>query len=86
MLRSKLIKIVSFSVAGSRLNVTDQEGESYTFTIEDVAELAGMSEAELSEGQIVAGGLGLRWAQFDLDLFVTPIVAPALVSSSQYLT
>jgi hypothetical protein len=86
MLRDKWIKIKDFSVKENRLNVTDKKGESYSFAVEDVAELAGMTEAELSRGEIIAGGLGLRWGKFDLDLFITPIVAPALVSSSQYLT
>ncbi|MDP7038169.1 MAG: hypothetical protein QGI45_03355 [Myxococcota bacterium] len=86
MRRDKWIKISDFSVKENRLNVTDKEGQSYTFAVEDVVELAGMTEDELSRGEIIAGGLGLRWDKFDLDLFVTPVVAPERVSSSQHLT
>ena len=85
MRKNKYIKIISCDFEEGRFVLRDSTDKIYEFNASEVSGLAGMSAEELSSAQIIAGGMGLRWKDFDLDLFVTAIVAPELLPSSRLL-
>ena len=86
MLKNNWIKIVSCAFEEEKITLESVDGKHYGFNTADVSQLAGMRMDELKLGKICAGGLGLRWGEFDLDLFITPIVAPEELSATRFLS
>jgi len=82
MSKAKFFKVSAFAFEAEDLVLKDQDDKVVRLALSEIPELAGLSSAELSAGEIIAGGLGLRWSEFDLDLFLTPLASPEVISSA----